>query len=668
MSGLPSVEATNADAEVLPLIAELAGLDAVALLVRGPDGSTVRASWPVDRPGADTGDAGEDVCARILAEAGGSGREIVMTAAEAEEGLEALICGSLDPSREVSAETAARIIDGLATLIASRIALEGARRRAEDARTRMAGLVDAGLALGRELALDDLLARIVQSAREVLGARYAALGVVDETSHEVSAFVAAGLTAEQHATIGALPRGRGLLGALIRDARPLRLERITDDPRSEGFPPGHPPMTSFLGVPIALRGEVFGNLYLTDKAGGPFTEEDEQLALTFASQAALAVDNVRRYDDQRRRAGELQSVLEIARAVLGTLDLDALLPLIARRARRLVGADTVGVAVREDDGLAFRHAHGIDALRLEGRRLPADLDELAESVRSTLGRPAVEVYPLEVAGETAGALVAIGQHPFDEAAQRLLKTFSSQAAVAVANAGAVAAERARMQRAAEGEAASAHARAAAEGLRRAVEAQEAERARVARELHDESGQILTALALHLKALEEDVGPGEVRERLAELRRSVGMASTSLRQLATRLRPAALSEQGLADAIQEQAQRLRDAGIAIDVDVRGIGPEVPEEVQTVLFRVVQEALTNVARHSGASNASVLATTARGRLRLVVEDDGCGFESSAPTTRLGLAGIRERVGLLGGELRIESSEGAGTAVVVDLELRP
>ena len=208
-------------------------------------------------------------------------------------------------------------------------------------------------------------------------------------------------------------------------------------------------------------------------------------------------------------------------------------------------------------------------------------------------------------------------------------------------------------------------RAQVEGIRRAVEAQEAERARVARELHDESGQVLTALAVHLKALEDDVGPGDIRDRIAEMRRSLSQASVGLRELATRLRPTAIDELGLADAIEEQAARLRRTGIDVGVELRGLDPPLPEEVQTALFRVVQESLTNVARHSGARNASVVLSAHEGRIRLVVEDDGTGFDPAAPTSRFGLAGIRERVEMLGGQLRIESSRGSGTAVVVDLE---
>ena len=545
------------------------------------------------------------------------------------------------------------------------MALAGARGRVNTGddpharllQARMASLVDAGLALSQELSLDALLTRIVQSAREVLGARYAALGVLDSSHTELAEFVTAGLRPEEIAAIGALPRGRGLLGALIRDARPLRLERMADDPRSVGFPPHHPPMDSFLGVPIALRGEVFGNLYLTDKAGGPFTQEDEQMALTFASQAAVAVDNVRRYEAERRRADELESVQEIARAALATLDLDALLPLVARRARRLIGADTIGVAVADGAGLMFRHAHGIDALGLEGRRVPMDIGALAGTLRESLGTPAVEVCALEVSGRTAGVLVALGRQPFDEGARRLLETYSSQVAVALVNARAIAAERQVIREAAE-----------ADALRRSIEAQEAERTRIARELHDEAGQVLTALALHLRALEDDVESDAIRDRLVALRRSVGDASTGIRELAMRLRPPALAEHGLVEAIEEQADLLRETGLTVEVNLRGIRPGLPDEVQTALFRVVQEALTNAARHAHAANVSVVASSAEGRLRLVVEDDGVGFDPAAPTRHLGLAGSRERVAMIGGQLRIESSRGAGTAVVVDVEVTP
>ncbi|MEQ8833516.1 MAG: GAF domain-containing protein [Miltoncostaeaceae bacterium] len=654
-----------ADPRLLATLARLAGLRLVALLVRDGEGLVLHASWPADHGRlALPGDDGPEA---LLSRIGGGTGDALGASAPVEDGVELTLLAEAGVERGPGRDTALEGMRAFAGLLAGRMALDRTRRRAEEDRARLTSLVDAGLALGRELGLDDLLGRIVEAARTVLGARYAALGVLDPSGTELARFVTAGMSDAERERIGPLPRGKGILGVLIRDARPLRLERLGDDPRSTGFPADHPPMVSFLGVPIALRGETFGNLYLTDKAGGPFTAEDEQLAMTLAAQAAIAIDNVRRYEDERRRADEIGSVLEVARAVLETLDLDALLPLVARRARRLTGAETIGVAVREGGEFVFRHAHGVDAPGLEGSRVPADIGALTTLLRTSLGAREVAACALEAHEEVAGALVAVGWRPFDAAALRLLETFSSQVAVALVNARAVAREREHLLATAERDAAAMRAGAEAEALRRAAEAQEAERARVARELHDESGQLLTALAVHLRALEQDVGRGEVRERLTEMRREVGEASTSLRDLATRLRPAAIDAHGLADAIEEQAASLRRSGTAVDVQLAGVDGTLSGEVEVALYRVVQESLTNIARHSGARHASVVLSIHDGRVRLVVEDDGSGFDTSAPSRRLGLAGIRERVEMLGGALRIESAPGDGTAVVVDLETR-
>ena len=657
------------DLDLLRLTAKIVGLETAAVVILDDRGAVVRASWPVDRAGLELPNFSAEGLTDLLESLGGSpGGRHLSAPLDAEGRLEGVLCG-IAPSDEPEHE-AGRTLAMLAGLVGSQMQLDGERRRAEEAGARMASLVDAGISLSSELRLDDLLARIVQAAREVVGARYAALGVLDTDRTMLAEFVTAGLDEAQRTAIGELPRGRGLLGALIRDARPLRLERISDDPRSVGFPPNHPQMESFLGVPVGFRGQVFGNLYLTDKLGGPFTAEDEQIALTLASQAAVAVENVRRLEAERRRADELESVQEVARAVLTTLDLDSLLPLVARRARRLTGAETVGVAVRDDDGdaLVFRYAHGVQALVLEGTRVPPEVAGVRTGLERRLGAAAVEACALELDDQVVGALVAVGSRPFDDDARRLLATFSSHVALALANARAVGEKLRQVEEDARREAAAARERAAGEGVRRAIEAQEAERARLARELHDEAGQALTAIAVHLRALEGDVPEGPLRERVAELRGQVASATTALRELATRLRPSALREGGLATAIQEQAERVRaTAGMQVDVDLRGLDAELPEAVQVALFRVVQEALTNVVRHSGATSVSIVATARGSRVRLVVDDDGRGFDPSAPTERLGLAGIRERVELLGGGLRIESSPGGGTAVVVDLEVR-
>jgi len=287
------------DADLLRVVAQLAGLDAVVLIVADDDPPRVRASWPVDRAGVRYEDSSAGGRSRVLISAGGAGGDVVTAAAKIDAGMTVTLHGSRATAGAVPPAVAEQALATLVRLIASHLGADIARRHAEDVRARMTSLMDASLALSQELSLDALLTRIVESACEVLGARYAALGVLDATRTALAAFVTVGLDPEEKAAIGELPHGGGLLGVLIHDARPLRLAHLADDPRSVGFPPHHPPMDSFLGVPIALRGEVFGNLYLTDKVGGPFTAEDEQMALTFASQAAVAVDNVRRYEAER---------------------------------------------------------------------------------------------------------------------------------------------------------------------------------------------------------------------------------------------------------------------------------------------------------------------------------------------------------------------------------
>ncbi len=201
---------------------------------------------------------------------------------------------------------------------------------------RLRGLIDAGIALSSELSLDDLLLKLAETAADLTGARYAALGVIDPSGTGLERFVHTGMDAETVAAIGDLPLGRGILGALISDARSLRLEAITDDPRSVGFPPNHPPMRSFLGVPILLRGRAFGNLYLTEKASGPFTEDDQELVGTLASQAAVAIENARLYEAATSWSEQLEALNEVGTALASEIELARLLELIARRLRALI--------------------------------------------------------------------------------------------------------------------------------------------------------------------------------------------------------------------------------------------------------------------------------------------------------------------------------------------
>ena len=226
---------------------------------------------------------------------------------------------------------------------------------------RMRALLEAGVALTSELSLESLLQRIVELAAELTEARYAALGVIDPSGTELERFVTTGIDAQTHAAIGELPRGRGILGVLIRDSAVLRLHDLSEDPRSVGFPPNHPPMHTFLGVPLYLRGVAYGNLYLTEKANGAdFSKEDEELVALLAGQAAVAIENARLYESATRWSQQLESLMEVGAALTRETELPKLLELVTRRLRELIGARLVLIAVPSAE----------DSLRIEAADVP----------------------------------------------------------------------------------------------------------------------------------------------------------------------------------------------------------------------------------------------------------------------------------------------------------
>src|SRR5213075_2626631 len=238
---------------------------------------------------------------------------------------------------------------------------------------RLRALFEAGLAVSSELSLEALLRRLVEVAAELTGARYAALGVIAASGLELEQFVTHGIDNDLRAEIGALPHGRGILGVLIRDAQPLRLHDLSEDPRSVGFPPGHPPMRSFLGVPILLRAVAYGNLYLTEKEdGSDFTAEDEEIVTLLAAQAAVAVENARLYESSTAWSRQLESLNEIGNALVGELDLPKLLDLVATRLRELIEARLVVIALPQGDALRVEAAAGDVSEPTVGIRLPRD--------------------------------------------------------------------------------------------------------------------------------------------------------------------------------------------------------------------------------------------------------------------------------------------------------
>ena len=541
--------------------------------------------------------------------------------------------------------------------------------RLHDDRLRL--LVDAGIALSSELTLDALLQRLVETAADLTGARYAALGVVDASGKALERFLTTGIDEPTRAAIGNEPIGRGILGVLIRDARPLRLRSIADDPRSVGFPPNHPPMTSFLGVPILLRETVYGNLYLTEKEGdAEFTEEDEELTRLLAAQAAVAIENARLHESSTRWLLQLESLNDIGNALAGQIELDPLLGLVAARLRELIRARIVLVGLLDRAGqIRIAAAEGDDGPSVVGAQLAVARSKMgaivergkSELVHDLANDPDVDqeitrrtgvrtglYVPLVVDGATLGVIAAhdrVGDDPrFDNDDLRVGETLAKRAAIAV--------DLAR--------------RVSSDAVRRVVEAQELERARLARELHDETGQALASILLGLRSLEQAIVDEVARARVASVRDLVVSTLHDVRRLAVELRPAALDDFGLAAAIERLVENYRvDASTRVDLELRVGAERLPRDIETTLYRIAQETLTNVTKHAGATRVSILLTRSERAAILVVEDDGVGFDSSAEPGRLGLTGMRERAALVGGRLRIESGR-AGTTIAVEIPL--
>jgi signal transduction histidine kinase len=538
-----------------------------------------------------------------------------------------------------------------------------------DVADRLRALLDAGIALNSELSLDALLQRLVETAAELTGARYAALGVIDKSGRTLERFLTTGIDERTHAAIGELPRGRGILGVLIREARPLLLHDLATDPRSVGFPRNHPPMKSFLGVPILQRGVAYGNLYLTEKrGGGPFTDEDLDLSQLLAAQAAVAIENARLYESTTRWLRQFETLNEIGNALAAEVELGPLLDLVARRLRELIDARVVLILVPGRSGdLAVAAADGEGTSGLVGLSLGVDRSKSgrilercrSERVDSMLEDPEVDqqtsrrlgvrtglYVPLVVRGQAIGVVVAhdrAGSDPrFTDDDLRLAETLATRAANGV----------------------DLSQRVSRDAVRRVVEAQELERKRLARELHDETGQALTSILLGLKPLEEATS-GEARQAVAEVRERVVTTLQDVRRLAVELRPSALDDLGLVPAVDRLARSFGESGVEVDVEAQIGAERLPATVETTLYRIVQEALTNVAKHAEACRLSVTLLRKPGSVVVIVEDDGKGFDPGATgADGLGLTGMRERLALVGGTLKIETSAGAGTTIAAEV----
>jgi two-component system, NarL family, sensor histidine kinase DevS len=539
---------------------------------------------------------------------------------------------------------------------------------------RMRALLDAGIAISSQLSLDSLLQRLTETAAGLTEARFAALGVIDPTGRELERFLTHGIDQATHAAIGDLPRGRGVLGALIRDATPLRLPDLTADARSVGFPPHHPPMKAFLGVPILLRGVAYGNLYLTEKEGGAaFTEEDEEIVTLLASQAAVAIENARLYEAATRWSRQLESLNEVGNALATEIEPQAILDLVARRLHDLIDARILTIWLPTRNGKLRVDAvsgDGAEALlgletdlsdsktgRVFGAARSARVDsvlddpEIDQDVARQIGARAALWVPLLAQGRAIGVIAAFdkaGNAHFSDADLRLCETFAERAALAV----------------------ELSQRVARDALRRVVDAQELERRRLARELHDETGQALTTVLLGLKGCEEATSLDEVHAVSADVRELVVQTLQDVRRLAVELRPKALDDFGLVAALERLTTGFAEqTGVAVELESRLADARLPSEIETVLYRIVQEALTNVVKHAQAEHVSIVLTPKDSSVTAVIEDDGRGFspDGDGDGEGLGLVGMRERVALVDGRLEVESSEGIGTTILVEVPVQ-
>ncbi|AIS02025.1 GAF domain-containing protein [Streptomyces glaucescens] len=539
-------------------------------------------------------------------------------------------------------------------------------------RDRVHNLLEAVLSVGSELDLEQVLHSIVQAAAVLVDARYAALGVIGPDGRRLADFHTVGVTEDQITGIGSFPEGHGILGELIRNPEPLRLAKLSDHPASYGFPPHHPPMNTFVGVPIRVRDQVFGNLYLTEKRGGAqFDDEDESVLATLAVAAGVAIDNARLYEESRLRERWLRASAEITHSIMSGSDRAQVLRLIAERAREITGAELAVVAVPTEGAgagtLTVELALGREADAHQGLVLPVRASligrafatattvtsaDITQDDRVSSGPPrfaglgpAVAV-PIGSGDGVRGVVLLVreaGQTVFTEQRTEPLKSFAGQAAVAM--------ELAERRRDAE----------------RIAVLQD--RDRIARDLHDLAIQRLFATGMTLQSagrfIEHPGAAERVSRAVDDLDETIKIIRSTIFGLRSRetgagtgLRARAVRVVGEAAPVLGFAPGLRMDGL---LDTR-----VPRETADHAIAVLSEALTNVARHARAGRADVVLATDGRELRLEVADDGVGIPPGG--RRSGLRNMAERAAQLGGDLTWTAPPSGGTRLVWRVPVTP
>lgn len=714
MPKLPSLVSARVvtDASLLKLIAEFLDFDAVVLVVSGDDPPKVWASWPMDRDGATFDDSTEVGRSRLLIAAGGGGGKVVTAAVELDTGLAVAIHGSLIAPHRVSLESTGRALETFVWLIGSQLGADSARQRVREVTDRMVGLVDLILTLGQELSLDAVLVQIVELAHNVLGARYAALGVLDATGTGLEKFVTAGLSREEKAAIGELPQGRGLLGAVIHDPQVLRLEHMKDDPRSVGFPPHHPPMDSFLGVPIVIHGEVFGNLYLADKIQGHFTAEDEQIVQSFALQAAVAIDNTRRYEIERQRANMLQSVQEIEHAIHAAPGIQQALDVLCARLGEKLGVDRVktDTHVNSEHDVAFGsewHRPHLQPLGPVPEFMARPAARLAEELWRTVRRRVMDDYlapqvhtegsqvflrysnaraaiivPIMMGERAIGSIyVIMADQPrhWTESEVNIVETISGFVGRIIVEAQEQFRQRKYIER---------------------LERLERQQSNFVTTVSHELRTPLTSITGYLELIQDGTS-GELTEDQRKMLEVMDRNTIRLRRLIENILLLNQSESGglrvdiadisigdlISDACQELTPTTKSRDIEFDI---GTCPEEAvihgdkEQMHKAIVNVVANAI-KFSYRGGVVTIRCTADHDTRRIKFTCQDYGIGVpledhrqlftpfyrgsnatNQQIPGTGLGLVIVKQIVEDHGGQVQLASTEGIGTTVVIDLPL--
>jgi signal transduction histidine kinase len=531
---------------------------------------------------------------------------------------------------------------------------------------RIQALLQAVMSIGSHLDRAEVLRSIAETAAELAGAQYSALGVLDVAGDELSDFITVGVDEGQREVIGELPHGRGVLGLLIREPQAIRLADLSQHPASYGFPPGHPPMRTFLGVPILVRGQVFGNLYLTEKrGGGEFTLADEQIVLALAAAAGLAVQNARLYAEAKRRQEWLEAARGISTRLLGGAAVEDVFPDIVGAARRLADADIALLALPMSDGrVQVETVDGARADEVQGDILPADsltaqVMQGGEPVLIADARTDPRVWPgaLQEAGFGAtiyvplgtvdialGTLVVAraGDRAFDDDVLALVESFASQAAIAL-RLGTAAADREQL-------------------------AVLGDRDRIARDLHDLVIQRLFATGMALEGVVRGMEPPEKAERV---RRAVDDLDATIKEIRTTIFALQVPENETAESLRFSvlaACNTAAEALGFEPEVTFKGPVdtmVPVTLADQLLPTLREALSNVARHATASAVTVTVAVEGEDVSLAVLDNGKGLPANG--RRSGLANMEQRAGDLGGTFTATNAAAGGASLLWRVPLR-